>query len=195
MIFRNKGWKDIMGEITIKEPKLDYKKLVFEKKSEAGKLMTKRQFAECNRTIHVAAVAAGASGAIPLPGVDAIPISAAQVTMIVSLGKIFDHKLSESAIKGIIGAATSTFVGRNLVKSIPIAGWIASAGVAAGVTEFIGWTVAVDFAKQNKGNVISDDNDDFAATPMDDAEVQNDESTDDSVVDDITRTLGEEEDI
>lgn len=40
----------------------------------------------------------------------------------------------------------STFVGRNLVKLIPIAGWIVSAAVAAGVTEAIGWTIAVDFA-------------------------------------------------
>ena len=35
----------------------------------------------------------------------------------------------------------------NLIKLVPIGGWIVSAAVAAGVTEAIGWTVAVDFAK------------------------------------------------
>ena len=86
----------------------------------------------------------------PIPVADAVPISAAQVTMVIALAKIFDQKVSESAAKGLIGAAASTFVGRNLVKLIPIAGWIASAAVAAGVTEAIGWTIAVDFAKSSR---------------------------------------------
>jgi uncharacterized protein (DUF697 family) len=34
-----------------------------------------------------------------------------------------------------------------LVKLIPVVGWGVSAAVAAGVTEAIGWTVAVDMAK------------------------------------------------
>ena len=46
-----------------------------------------------------------------------------------------------------MGAAASTFVGRELFKFIPVVGWITSAGIAAGVTEAVGWTVAVDFAK------------------------------------------------
>ncbi len=97
--------------------------------------------------IHTDTIAAGASGAIPIPVADAIPISAAQVTMVLTLGKIFDQEITESAAKGLIGAAASTFIGRNLVKVIPVAGWIASAAVAAGVTEAIGWTVAADLAK------------------------------------------------
>lgn len=32
------------------------------------------------------------------------------------------------------------------MKVIPIAGWVISAAVAAGVTEAIGWMIAVDFA-------------------------------------------------
>lgn len=125
----------------------DYKKAIKDKRLEAGKLMTEKQTAQCNAAIHTASVAAGASGAIPIPIADAIPISAAQVTMVFALGKIFEQEISDSAAKGAIAAAASTFVGRNLIKLIPIAGWIVSAGVAAGITEAIGWTIAVDMAK------------------------------------------------
>lgn len=124
----------------------DYKKVISDKRLEAGKLMTKDQIIKCNAAIHTASVASGISGAIPIPVADAVPITAAQLTMVVALGKIFDQKISESAAKGLVGAAASTFVGRNLVKLIPVAGWAVSAAVAAGVTEAIGWTIAVDFA-------------------------------------------------
>ena len=125
----------------------DYKKIIADKKLEAGSLMTSEQVKKCNIAIHSASVAAGAEGAIPLPGVDAIPISATQIAMVIGLGKIFDQNLSESTAKSIIGAAAATFVGRNLVKFIPIIGWGISAAVAAGITEAIGWMSAVDFAK------------------------------------------------
>lgn len=125
----------------------DYKKTISDKRLEAGKLMTSDQVTKCNAAIHTASVAAGAAGAIPIPVADAIPISGAQVTMVLALGKIFGQKVTESAAKGLIGAAASTLVGRSLVKFIPVVGWGISAAVAAGVTEAIGWSIAVDFAK------------------------------------------------
>ncbi len=125
----------------------EYKKIISDKRLEAGKLMTSDQMTKCNAAIHTASVAAGAAGVIPIPVADAVPISGVQVTMVLALGKIFDQKITESAAKGLIGAAASTFIGRTLVKLIPVVGWVASAGVAAGVTEAIGWTIAVDFAK------------------------------------------------
>ena len=124
----------------------DYKKIISDKRMEAGELMTTEQIAKCNAAIHTASVACGAAGAIPIPIADAIPISAAQITMVIALGKIFDQEITESVAKGAIGAAAATFAGRNLVKIIPIAGWIVSAAVAAGVTEAIGWMIAVDMA-------------------------------------------------
>ena len=105
---------------------------------------------KCNLAIHSASAASAAAGAVPIPVADAIPITAAQVTMVLALGKVFDAKISESAAKGLIGAAASTFVGRSLIKLIPIVGWGVSAVVAAGVTEAIGWTSAVDLAKDAK---------------------------------------------
>lgn len=131
-----------------KKRKIDYKKIISDKKLEAGNLMTSEQLKKCNVAIHAAAVASGAAGGIPIPVADAIPISVAQVTMVIALGKIFDQTLTEGAAKGLIGAAASTLVGRSLVKFIPIVGWGISAAVAAGVTEAIGWICATDFAKQ-----------------------------------------------
>ena len=125
----------------------DYKKVIKDKRLEAGKLMAEDQIVKCNVVIHTAAVAAGASGAIPIPVADAIPMSAAQVTMVVALGKIFDQNITDTAAKSMLGAAAATFVGRELFKFIPVVGWITSAGIAAGVTEAVGWTLAVDFAK------------------------------------------------
>lgn len=183
----------------------EYKKVISDKKNEAGKLMTSKQLSECNVAIHTASVAAAASGAIPLPGVDAVPISAAQITMVLALGKIFDQKLTESAAKGIIGAAASTFVGRNIVKLIPIAGWVVSAAVAAGVTEAIGWSIAVDFAKtQNKEDsrredefIDDEDNNegssDESAHSTEGQNVNDEDPDDESIAKDFDKAFGEEE--
>lgn len=130
----------------------DYRKKIKEARLEAGKLMTHKQLTACNAIIHTASVACAAAGAIPIPVADAIPISAAQITMVVSLGKTFGIKITEGAAKAAISAAAACFVGRNLVKFIPVAGWVVSAGVAAGVTEAIGWGIAVDFAKQYRSD-------------------------------------------
>lgn len=127
----------------------EYKKVILEKRTEAKRLMTDDQVTKCNIAIHTASVAAAAEAFVPIPGVDAVPITATQVTMVLALGKVFDQKVSDSAAKGLIGAAASTFIGRSLVKLIPIAGWALASAVAAGITEAIGWTVAVDFAKQS----------------------------------------------
>ena len=120
------------------------------KKSEAKRKMTNDQLVKCNIAIHSASVAAGAEAFVPIPMADAIPISATQIAMVVALGGIFGKKLTKSTARGILAAAASTLIGRNVVKLIPIAGWIASSTVAVTVTEAIGWTVAVDFADEMK---------------------------------------------
>ena len=124
----------------------DYITTIKEKKEEAGRLMSKKQVNLCNGIIHTAAIASGVVAFIPVPVADAIPISAAQITMVVSLGGVFKQKLSRAAAKAIVAAAASTFAGRTLVKLIPGVGWAISSAVAAGVTEAIGWMVAVDMA-------------------------------------------------
>lgn len=169
----------------------DYKKVLKDKRLEAGKLMTEDQIVKVNAAIHTASVASGAAGAIPIPIADAVPITAAQVTMVLALGKIFDQELTDAAAKGIIGAAASTFIGRNVVKLIPVAGWIASAAVAAGVTEAIGWTVAVDFAKNARKEWDRKRNAQEAADAYAEAEYYKSKSQNSSDVNEDAEDFGE----
>ena len=136
--------------------KKEFKRIAENARLEAGMLMTSKQITSCNAIIHTAAVACGACGATPIPIADAVPMSAAQITMVISLGKVFDIKLTNSAAKSILGAAAATLIGttaaRSVLKFIPVAGWIASAAVAAAVTEALGWSIANDFASQYRKN-------------------------------------------
>lgn len=90
--------------------------------------MPKELEKKCKIAIHTATTAAAAAGAIPIPMSDAIPITAAQIGMIVSLGKIFGITLSQAAAKSIAGVALTQQAGRalvaNLLKAIPGAGTI-----------------------------------------------------------------------
>lgn len=128
----------------------DYKRVIVDKKLQAERLMNNKQVIICNIAIHTASLVSGASGAIPIPVADAVPITASQVTMVIFLGKVFNEKVTKTIAEGLFSAAASTIVGRSLVKLIPIIGWEISAAVAACVTEAIGWTIAVHFAKGAK---------------------------------------------
>ena len=141
----------------------DYKTTIREKREEAAKLMTKKQVGLCNGIIHTAAAASGVAAFIPVPIADAIPISAAQITMVVSLGAVFKQKLTKSVAKALVSAAASTFAGRQLVKLIPAVGWAISSAVAAGITEAIGWMVAVDMANDYYNNTKKKEAERFAA--------------------------------
>lgn len=114
----------------------------------AKALMTDEQLTKCKLAIHTAAVAAGLFGAMPIPFADALPISAAQITMVIEIGKAFDRKITKSAARAIITATISSILGRNIVKFIPVLGWVISASVAVTITEIAGWTTAVDFARE-----------------------------------------------
>ncbi len=122
----------------------DYTKIISVKKSIAKEVMTSEQFKKCQLAIRTASIASGIAGVSPIPGTDILPISAAQTGMVISLGKIFGKDITLDTAKTIISATAATLIGRNLVKCIPVIGWGISAVVAAGLTEAIGWAVAVD---------------------------------------------------
>lgn len=108
---------------------------------------------KCHKTIHTAAAlaSAAAAGLAQLPGSDAIPITAIQVGMIISLGAVFGQEITKSAAKSILGGATAAIGGRTvsqfLVGWIPGLGNAINAATAASITEALGWYVANDFAK------------------------------------------------
>lgn len=121
--------------------------------------MPKELKKRCQRAIHSATVASAAAGAMPIPMSDAIPITAAQIAMIIALGKKFDITLSEAAAKSILGVGVAQQAGRavvsNLLKAIPgagtVAGGVIGASTAAALTEALGWVIADDFYRMSQG--------------------------------------------
>lgn len=114
---------------------------------------------KCHKIIHTAAASASAAaaGLAQIPGSDAIPITAIQVGMIISLGAVFGRNISKSVAKSILGGATAAIGGRTvsqfLVGWIPGIGNAINAATAASITEALGWYVANDFANEAEREV------------------------------------------
>lgn len=116
--------------------------------------MTKKQAGLCNGVIHAASVAAGGVGAglAQVPCSDNMIITPIQLTMAISLGKVFGIDLDQSAAKAAVASAAAATVGRSvsqiLAGWIPVVGNAVNAATAASVTEAIGWIMAKEFEKQ-----------------------------------------------
>ncbi len=118
--------------------------------------MTNRETALCNGIIHSASLAAAGVGAglAQIPCSDNIVITPIQLTMAVSLGKVFGIDLDQSAAKSAVASAAAATVGRTaaqvLVGWLPGIGNIINATTAASLTEAIGWIMAKEFENKNK---------------------------------------------
>ncbi|MDY6399828.1 MAG: hypothetical protein SPL10_04160 [Synergistales bacterium] len=119
--------------------------------------MTDSERSKCHAIIHTATAActAVAGGLAQLPGSDYVPISAAQITMVIGLGQVFGQSISKSAaqgiIKGLAGASVGRFLSQVVVGWIPGFGNAVNAATAASITEALGWKVANKFdAERNK---------------------------------------------
>ena len=118
--------------------------------------MPKELKRKCNIIIHSATGASAVAGLIPIPMSDAIPITAAQIGMIIKIGDLFDISLSEAAIAGVaLTQQAGRSVASGLLKMIPgvgtLIGGIISGSTAAALTEFLGWVVADDFFRMSQG--------------------------------------------
>lgn len=120
--------------------------------------MTNDQKIKCNAIIHTASAAAAGVGAglAQVPGSDNALLTPIQLTMTISLGKVFDIELTETTAKAAIASVAASIIGRTLTQFL--VGWIPGVGnainatTAAGLTEAMGWTLAEDFAKQYERN-------------------------------------------
>jgi len=114
---------------------------------------------KCNKIIASAAASAAAvrAGRSLAPG--STPITAAQVGMVIALGKVFDLTISESAAKSVLSIMTAQTVGRavfaNVIKAIPgagvIIGGVVASATAGAVTTALGKIVSEDFYKISIG--------------------------------------------
>lgn len=122
---------------------------------EGGKKMTHDEKNKCRAIIHSASVAAAAvgGGLAQVPMSDNAVITPIQLTMAISLGKVFDITLDQSAAKAAIASASAALVGRTLsqilVGWIPVIGNGINATTAATLTETIGWILANEFEEQS----------------------------------------------
>lgn len=113
--------------------------------------MTEEQRKKCHAIIHTASVSAAGVGAglAQIPGSDNAVLTPIQLTMVISLGKVFDKSLSESTAKAAIGSVAASTIGRTvsqlLVGWIPGVGNAINATTAASLTETLGWTIAKEF--------------------------------------------------
>ena len=117
--------------------------------------MTDNEKKKCGAIIHTASAAAAgaASGMAQLPGSDNAVLTPIQLTMTISLGKVFNKTLDESAAKAAIGSVAAATVGRTisqvLIGWIPGIGNAVNAATAASITEALGWAIAKDFDNGN----------------------------------------------
>lgn len=117
------------------------------------KLSSKEQKA-CYGIIHTASGSAAAVGAglAQLPLADNAVITPIQITMIISLGKVFGQKITKTVAKGLLGGFIGNFVGRGVAQAawgwIPGIGNASNAATAAAITESIGWLCVDHFYKE-----------------------------------------------
>lgn len=115
--------------------------------------MTDEQNSSCHKIIHTASVAAAAAGGrmAQLPDSDNAVIMPIQITMIISLGKVFGKSITKSLATSLLASAGASVGGRMisqiLVGWVPFVGNAINASTAAGVTEAIGWWIADYFDK------------------------------------------------
>jgi uncharacterized protein (DUF697 family) len=111
--------------------------------------LTKDEKIKCNAIIHSASLATGAMGVIPIGPADTLMITPAQIGMIVSLGAVFNIRVSENLAKSILGGLALSVAGRAAAAAIlgfvPVVGWAIKGGTAAALTEAIGWTAVAHF--------------------------------------------------
>lgn len=100
------------------------------------------------------AIVSGASASAvialtPLPVIDFIPLVAVQTTMVLSIARIYDHKITLERAKELVAAFGLGLLGRTLFqqlsKLVGVPGWILSAAIAASTTVVMGYAAATWF--------------------------------------------------
>lgn len=121
----------------------------------------------CYTIIHTASLSAAGVGAglAQIPLADNVVITPIQITMIVSLGKVFEQEITKAIAKGLLAGFVASYVGRGVAQAawgwIPGIGNASNAITAAVITESIGWICVDHFYKEryliDKGlNVVTD---------------------------------------
>ena len=132
----------------------DIKDVLKSKKADTSSNLTSKQGVLCHAIIHSAAIACSAMAFLPIPVADTIPITSAQIAMVIGLGKVFKNKITKSDAQILLRTAAAPLVGRTLAKTVfvfvPGIGWVINGAIAGTITEILGWIIANDFAAKQK---------------------------------------------
>ncbi len=107
---------------------------------------------QATAAIHTAGVLAGTVGLLsPIPGADAALIAPIQAILVLKLASVYGERPSAMALKAAGYAALGQVIGKGsarlLTAFVPGLGSVVRAGVAASMTEAIGWAVVDNFEK------------------------------------------------
>jgi small GTP-binding protein len=90
----------------------------------------------------------------PLPFLDFIPLVAVQTTMVMSIARIYDYKITLARARELLVTFGLGFLGRTLFHEVSKLGgppgWLLAAGVAAGTTAAMGHASSVWFERGEK---------------------------------------------
>jgi uncharacterized protein (DUF697 family) len=109
---------------------------------------------QARAAIHTAGALAGAVGLLsPIPGPDAALIAPIQAILVLRLASVYGVRPSAAALKSAGYAALGQVVGKGsarlLTAFVPGLGSVVRAGVAASMTEAIGWAVVENLEEGN----------------------------------------------
>lgn len=120
---------------------------------ELKRLRLTEMLEKADNAVVVAAAAATATGAIPIPFADAPFLIGEQVVLMATIAAIFEINIRKDGLKTLALAALSTYgatiigktVASNLLKLIPIAGTVVGGAVSAGTAGVVTFTMGKAF--------------------------------------------------
>ena len=127
---------------------------------------TRLKIEQATKEVNIAATAAGAVAATPIPFADAVALVPIQVSMLAKVGVTFGMELSTTTLTTLVtstlGASAATLIGRTLVTGImklfpgagSVAGGTLAATTAVALTKALGNTyikVLTSFVEENPG--------------------------------------------
>ncbi len=131
---------DVLVAIALTEPEIV---------AALGQAMPQYRWQLAWRAIVSGASASAVIALTPLPVIDFIPLVAVQSTMVLSIARIYDHKITLERAKELVAAFGLGLLGRTLFqqlsKLVGVSGWILSAAIAASTTVVMGYAAATWF--------------------------------------------------
>lgn len=155
MILKPKGAKELLHE-TYKYMSEDRQNAIKKAQIIIIRERLETMAKEANDATNKYALLAAGIGSAPLPFADSIALAALQTKMVIDINTIYrvnsgTHTFTDiaAALISITGVAQVGKLAANLLKIIPVIGWVANGTVAGGITKGIGF----EYSEYLKNNV------------------------------------------